>query len=213
MPQPFADSTVEQLLDADWLADEIARLGLERHEPLAPRFPRNFGGMLIWQTPIQFAPYLVALSKISIGSYAELGVHAGGSMIATVSYLDRFRRVRSIMAVDMAFQDRPRQWLKERGGVAIESQTRSVEVEAWLEETMPDLVFIDADHGYHGCKADYQMVSRYARYVGMHDIVEYSTPGVRQVWDEIDAPKVGFTAQYPEAPAPLHGVGLVGPLR
>lgn len=207
---PFADATSDQLADQSWLADRIADLGLEHHHPLAEAFPKNFGGMRIWQTPIQFAPYLIKLADLGIRSYAELGVHAGGSMITTVEYLERFHPVDAVMVADCIMQPEPRDYLGPRGGVCIEGLTTCVEVERWLDAHRPDLVFIDADHSYDGVRRDWEMARKHARYVAFHDIVDWSCPGPPRLWGEIDGSrKFEFVAQYPDSPAPLHGLGIV----
>lgn len=209
------DATIDQLRDVDWLTDAISELGLEYPTRTPREFPDNFGGLRLWQTPIQFAPYLIALASLDIRSYAELGVHAGGSLVATVEYLDRFARVERAVAVDMELQASVLDYEYRRTSLrltAIAARTDSAAVENALARLRPDLVLIDADHSERGCRADYELASRYARYVALHDVVEWSCRGVAAVWASIDAPKREFVDQYDDGP-PIHGIGLVGPLR
>lgn len=209
----LADATLEQLRDERWLSDCIATVGLEHPTRQPADFPAVFGGLRVWQTPIQFAPYLIALSRLGIRSYAELGVHAGGSLMVTVGYLERFGPVERVLAVDMEIQRTVRELaVDDRRLSIVQSRTDAAVVEHALSVMRPDLVLVDADHSERGCRADFELASRYARFVALHDIVEWSCAGVGSVWRSIDAPKVEFAAQYDDG-RPIHGIGLVGPLR
>jgi cephalosporin hydroxylase len=212
------NATIEQLRDVDWLAAAIAELGIEEPTRRPARgYPvEAIGrGLRIWQTPIQFAPYLIALSEVGVRSYVELGVHTGGSMIATVEYLARFGNVAEVLAVDMELQPSVCAYAASQACdelTLLDARTDSPDVEAWLDEHRPDLVFIDADHSERGCRRDWEVACRYARFVAFHDVVEWSCPGVGQVWRSITGDKRAWTDQYDDGPQ-LHGIGLVGPLR
>lgn len=209
----LADAPIENLKDQDWLAAAIAELGLELPTRYPAAFPNSYGGLRIWQTPIQFAPYLIALSELDIRSYAEFGVHSGGSFIVTVEYLSRFTPVERAVAVDMSIQPTVAEYAASRENVeTIQADTKSDRVHAWLAEHKPDLVFIDADHSFEGVSADYALASRHAKYVALHDVCEWTGPGVQAFWASIDAAKRAFTDQYDDGPT-IHGIGLVGPLR
>lgn len=50
-----------------------------------------------------------------------------------------------------------------------------------------EMLFIDGDHSYEGCKYDWEMVRNNERtkYIIFHDIDSYICTGVVQVWSEI----------------------------
>lgn len=51
-----------------------------------------------------------------------------------------------------------------------------------------DFAFIDGDHSYEGCRADFELCQRLgARVIGFHDITGIGDPGVRSVWEEVKA--------------------------
>src|SRR5947209_6395925 len=75
------DLRLQALLQALGLNDE----GIEE---FPPALHRDCGsGMLLWQFPIQFAPYLIELSRHRVRTYLEIVVRHGGSFVVTTEYL------------------------------------------------------------------------------------------------------------------------------
>lgn len=205
------EASLKQLRDERWLTDAIATLGIEHPTHQAPDFPANFGGLLAGQTPIQFAPYLIHLSTLGIRSYVELGAYYGGSLMITVEYLTRFGPVDRIGVVDVNIQPLVREFCEAHpGGSFVQTRTDSGEAAAYLREMQPDLVLVDADHSEPCCRADTNLATLHARYVALHDIAEWSCPGVALVWNDLKVPRREFAAQYDDGPT-IHGLGLAGP--
>src|SRR3954470_17323278 len=98
------------LRDPGWLERQgLPDLGLN-HEflyegrwPLLPAWlHERAGGLLAWQLPCQFGPYLAHLTRYPISSYLEIGVRHGGTFVITVEYLRRFREIEKGLAVDLS---------------------------------------------------------------------------------------------------------------
>lgn len=62
-----------------------------------------------------------------------------------------------------------------------------------------DILFIDGNHTYEGCKADYVKYEPYVKKKGLillHDVL-YSSTGVPKVWQEIEYPKLVLALNRP----------------
>ena len=201
----------KQLRDRDWLEDAIAKLGLgERPVEIPPRLKSGGKGLHIWQYPNQLAPYLIYMAYRKIGVYAEIGVRHGGTFMLTVEYLNRFKRLSKAIAIDIVIRPEMRAYAEENDIVQlIESKSTSDEASEAIAELKPDLVMIDADHTEEACRADYEVVKPHAKWIAIHDIVEWTCPGVKPVWDSVTGEKVEFVDQYPGVTVSTYGIGLV----
>jgi hypothetical protein len=206
----------ECLANKDTLSELIPRLGLNDEgldEFPAPLRDHCGRGLLIWQYPVQFGPYLAVLARLGVRSYLELGIRHGGSYVATVEVLDRFRPLDFAVGVDIipcpamanyeALNPRSR-------FVCLNSQ--SVEFAALVESLAPvDLVFIDSHHDESQCRNEFTLLSPHAHMIALHDIANAGCPGIAVVWQEIRALSdwtcLEFAAQYPGL-RPAMGIGL-----
>ena len=193
----------------------VAALGLndEGVDELPEHLHVHFGGLRIWQYPIQFGPYLHQLGQLGIRSYLEIGVRHGGSFVATVEYLRRLGGLDLAVGVDII----PAPVLKEYA-----ASSTGVEV-AWLDSKSEafrelladrgpfDLVFIDSHHEEDQCRTEVASVAPSAGMLALHDITNVGCPGVGRVWSEIVASPdwrcLEFTEQYP-GQGPYMGIGL-----
>lgn len=202
------DATDEQLTDAAWLEDAIYRAGVYPAQEI-PREVWSIGyGLGICQHPNQYAPYLVALSELPIKAYVEIGVWVGGTFAFTVEYLRRFG-LEKAMAVDIEVKDTVKDYCRQTGVIYIEAPSTSNQAKKAVKGFKPDLILVDGDHTEEGARADYEFAASVAPYVAVHDIVGSGFPGVIKVWNEIDAPKQEWTAQYPGEDPSQNGMGLV----
>lgn len=201
----------KQLRDQEWLEDAICRMGLGQRDAEFPfKMRQYFGGLYIWQYPNQIAPYLIELSNKKIKTYAEIGVFQGGTFILTVEYLSRFTPIEAALVIDKELQGQIKAYAELNPAVTLlEAYSHSDEARAAMAELKPDLVFIDADHEEWACRADYNLARRYAKWIGFHDLVEWSCPGVARVWNDVKGDKHEYLAQYDGVKNSTYGVGLV----
>lgn len=199
---------VERLICELGLNDE----GLEEYPPAL--HPYCGQGLRIWQQPAQMAPYLVDLAGLGVRSYLEVGIRHGGTFVATVEYLERFRPLRFAVGVDLfpcpSFAEYQR--LNPRAKFArVNTQTDAYR-ELVAECGEIDLVLIDAFHEEAQLRSEFESVRNHARIVAIHDIVNTAFPGVRRVWDDVKASGEWecreYVAQHPEMPEPCMGMGL-----
>ena len=60
-----------------------------------------FGGLRIWQYPIQFGAYLHHLGQLDVRSYLDVGVRHGGAFVATIEYLRKVGALECAIGVDV----------------------------------------------------------------------------------------------------------------
>ena len=202
------EASDEELTDAGWLEHAVYLAGVYPAQEIPRQVWTEGSGLGICQHPNQFAPYLVALSKLGIKSYVEIGVWVGGTFAFTVEYLKRFG-LKKAMAVDIEIKDTVKDYCRDTGIPYIEAPSTSQRAKKAIKGFKPDLILVDGDHTEEGARRDYEFAASVAPYVAVHDIVGSGFPGVVKVWDEIDAPKQEWTAQYPQSPKPQNGMGLV----
>lgn len=199
---------LESLLPALGLNDE----GL--HEYPDALHPHCGQGLLIWQFPNQFGPYLAELTRHGISSYLEVGVRHGGSFIATVEVLRRFHPGLRSVGVDII----PSPSLIEYAAAEPHCEfqcvnTLSDDFDALVERLAPiDLVFIDSHHEEAQCRHEVARLSRHANMIALHDIANTGCPGIGIVWKEIvdsgDYECREFSEQYATGEASYMGIGL-----
>ncbi|MDP3135852.1 MAG: CmcI family methyltransferase [Burkholderiaceae bacterium] len=194
----------------------IPQLGLN-DEGLA-EFPAHLhgaasGGLRIWQYPTQFSEYLAQLIRLDVRSYLELGIRHGGSFVATVEVLERFRPLDFAVGVDII--DCPSMTdykaLNPRSEF-VRINTQSDDFQRLLDRLAPiDLVFIDSHHEEHQCRREFAALAGRANMIALHDISNKGCPGIATVWQEIRATAgwtcFEFTQQYADL-GPYMGIGL-----
>lgn len=200
---------------ADHAALESLLIDLGLNDEGSDEFPASLQpalgrGLLVWQYPNQFAPYLSALAELGVHSYLELGVRHGGSFIATVEILRRAAPIARAIAVDVLPCPALDRYTPE--GVAFwQVSTLTPRFHEQLHALGAiDLAMIDTHHEAEQCWAEFQRVAPIARMVALHDIANIGCPGVGEVWRRIrQLPGyrcLEFTAQYDRGP--FMGIGL-----
>jgi len=208
--------SAEDLCDASVLEDLIPRLGL--NDEGLEEFPESLrpscgAGLLIWQYPAQFAPYLAALARLGVRSYMEIGVRHGGSFVATVEVLQRFRPLDFAVAVDVITCPS----MQEYGRINPRARflcanTMAPEFGAIVADLAPiDLVFVDSHHEAEQCRRELACLEPHANMIAFHDIANKGCPGIGAVWAEVRASDAWecseYVAQYPGL-GPFMGIGL-----
>ncbi|HEX8104362.1 MAG TPA: class I SAM-dependent methyltransferase [Solirubrobacteraceae bacterium] len=203
------EAPAESLADAAYLERELLpHLGLIDDPGVFPAAlqPHLGRGLRHYQYPVQFAPYLALLARHPIRSYLEVGVLHGGTFLITAEYLRRVHGLERATAVDIEPVPTLQAYAAEHPWAAFELvDSRTPRFRALLAEAGTyDLVLIDGNHSYEGCRSDVDAVAPHANVMVLHDIVDDASPGVRQVWAELREREaetyefVELTAQYPE---------------
>ena len=180
----------EKLLEHDILEKLIMDCGLNDDELF--NYPEKLhkycgNGLLIWQYPNQLSKYLIHLSKYKIESYLEIGVKHGGTFILTNEFLKRFNIIHKSIAVDLHPVKGLNIYKQKNKEVKIfVTDSHSKSFGKFVQNNSPlDLVLIDGDHSYEGCKSDFELLKDNAKIIVLHDIVGSGVPGVGKVWTEI----------------------------
>ena len=205
-----------QRVDREWLFQPerlplvIRGLGLSDHHPqIMPAATHRWlgGGLQIMQYPNQFASYLCLLADRPVTSYVEIGVASGGSFAATLGYLEATgHQVKRALAIDPQYAPGVARLARANPAVTYLLTTSDApEVAAALAEGPWDLGFIDGNHSYEFCSADFELLREAGtRIIAMHDIVDAGAPDVGRFWGEIreslldEYDFVEFTQQYPD---------------
>lgn len=179
---------LELLYDAGFVAAEIRHAGLV-HDPRNPygadnRF-MNSGPFGLWQIPSQLARCLVELSGYDLHGFIEIGTWSGWTVSFMAAYLRRFNPWLQVITVDTGdswgLALRPAVPMHVCRGTSADLSGRHF-----------DLVFIDGDHSYAACAADYEHLGRHAPICMFHDINDRfvegfpgNEGGVPRLWAEI----------------------------
>jgi hypothetical protein len=208
--------TPEFLRNVANLEPLLPKLGLNDeglHEfPLALH-PHCGTGLLVWQFPCQFAPYLARLATLGVTSYLELGIRHGGSFIATVEVLDRCSPLAYAVAVDILPCVSMPAYIAGNPRVRFECiNTQGPEFAAMMIKLdTVDLVFVDSHHEAQHCRREFHTLAAHANMIAFHDISNRGCPGIGEVWREIEASGEwhceSFTRQYDDT-GPYMGIGL-----
>jgi len=205
----------ERLATPEGAAQLVIDMGL--NDEGIREFPQHlhahFGGLRVWQYPVQFGPYLHHLARLGVRSYLEVGVRHGGSFVATVEYLQRWSTIALAVAVDIIPAPALAAYAEDNPNVRLawlDSRSESFRSLLSAQGTF-DLVFVDSHHEEEQCRAEVTLLARHARMIALHDITNVGCPGVGRVWRELsDSPAwscLEFTSQYPGM-GPFMGIGL-----
>ncbi len=199
------------------LDELVPRLGLndEGLREFPPHLHPYCGqGLLIWQYPNQFGPYLACLSTLGIRSYLEIGVRHGGTFVATVECLERACPLDFAVAVDvLPCPSMAAYRAVNEKAVFHRLNTQSADYRDMLASYGRfDLVLVDSLHEEAQCRNEVRSVIDRADMIALHDACSADYPGVGVVWREIKADSQWvcreFFDQYPGSARPFMGIGL-----
>jgi len=204
-----------QLTRPEGVAALVTALGL--NDEGVSEFPEHmrehFGGLRIWQYPIQFGAYLHELGRLGVRSYLEVGVRHGGSFVATVEYLRRVSNLEVAVGVDIIRAPALEEYAAATPGVEVAwLDSHSNAFRALLAECGPfDVAFVDSHHQEDQCRCEVERLAPGATMIALHDITNVGCPGVGRVWAELVASPewrcTEFTDQYAGL-GPFMGIGL-----
>lgn len=206
----------DQLRQPGVLEALMLELGLndEGMDELPPQLHPHCGpGLRVWQSPIQFAPYLRHIAELGVRSYLEIGIRHGGSYVLTVELLERFHPLDWAVGVDIIPCPSMESYtaLNQRSRFAALNTQSSAFADLRGRLAPIDLVFIDSHHEEEQCRREVEALLPVVNMIALHDISNVGCPGVRTVWQEITAMDgyhcVEFTDQY-NGLGPFMGIGL-----
>lgn len=159
-------------------------------------------GVRIGQNRLELNAAFMEIDNIAGSTILEIGSMAGGNLycLAGALHFPPF----TVVAVDDATWhdsdlyakklDGVMETLKKDGftSVAYSANSHAKDTLRWTKAYLGgravDVLYIDGDHSYEGCKQDAVMYSPLVRLGGLimfHDIASPEQPGVRKVWEEI----------------------------
>jgi hypothetical protein len=177
--KPLRDLPDAKLRDRDAMRQVIAEVGLNGEFfgdwPIELR--QYLGtGIRVWQYPVQFADYLIFLSRFKIESYLEIGARDGGTTVLTVEYLSRFNKFKEAVGVDVELacpvMEDARCFNPVYSSVGLNSQTDIFK--KFMQHYHFDLVMVDGEHLINSMCADFDgAVACGAKLITCHDIWNY----------------------------------------
>jgi hypothetical protein len=195
----MAKASTAELQDKSALAQWIGHAGLfydcrtSPQDPLMSLYgddvkymlPDGDRSMGMWQTPLQLAGFLIAMSSQGITTYLDLGTLSGWTITVVAAYLRRFG-LEHVDAVDVFVGCTPAtQCVWQEFDLPITYITCDPhEIEGKVRATY-DIIFIDGDHEYASVKADFETFKTRARLIAFHDINDQWCHGVVALWKEI----------------------------
>lgn len=151
----------------------------------------NGGSAGLWQIPMQLARCLVELSKYQISTVIEIGTWSGWTITFMTAYLARFNKDIQVTTVDVGSGFQVYSSVKHLLPITFHLGTASD-----FNGRVFDLAFIDGDHSYECCLADYRAVGWAASICMFHDIcdkfvLQYkpNDGSVPRLWSEIKSKK------------------------
>jgi cephalosporin hydroxylase len=161
--------------------DQLRVMAVEAHT--RHRAQQNMG---------ELAEILAAVQDIDPRRLLEIGVGEGGTLWAWAQL-----GIPQVLAVTAPVPGP--EWVKHNGADLLFASSHSPQALEWvtgrLAGELLDVLYIDGDHTYEGCMADwvdYHPLVRPGGLVIFHDIYFGMFPGVGQVWDEVSAGRQAY---------------------
>lgn len=198
-------ATLAELSDKSILASMIGKAGLfydNRHsldDPTKSIYGDDVVYMMspeafalsqgAWQTPIQFAAFLIHLSRAQVKTYLDIGCLTGYTITLAAAYLKRFG-LETVHAVDVVRKcNEETQELWRHHEIPITYSVWKAGLHGSEAQTilLPcyDIAFIDGDHSYPCVKRDFTFMKSRARRICFHDINDRICTDVVAFWKEL----------------------------
>ena len=166
----------DKLRDRDELRRVIAECGLNGE--FAGDWPQSLykhlgGGLRVWQYPVQFADYLIFLSRFKVSRYLEIGARDGGTMVLTVAYLSRFHPLVEAIGVDIETESAVCEIYRSLNPVCsfVVANSQTEGFGKFLRNYDFDLVLVDGEHSVKGMVFDFENAAASgAKLISCHDI-------------------------------------------
>ncbi|MFM2062290.1 MAG: hypothetical protein RLZZ507_1960 [Cyanobacteriota bacterium] len=178
----------EELANRDFLLDKIktygcAYQGWELYSPYQEYLNASDYGPL--QIPTELADFLIYVIQKKPASFLEIGVMYGGFSVLCCAVLSKFNTNFKYTCLDI--EDNFRDWEYFSSILPLEKAIPATSADFIGKKF--DVVYIDADHSYHGMKRDFLNVGRYAKVCAFHDInaseYDHLDGGTRRCWNEL----------------------------
>lgn len=202
--------TLAQLRDVDRVAELIRGCGIVSSYFVGTPESKHLshGDFGINQTPLEYATWLVRLSRLGIKTYAEIGSLYGWSGSFATAYLLQFEPTLRTLLIDpdpklAGFHDiSSRLPVRFHGGTSFD-----------LTGEEFDAVFIDGDHYYHWVENDWLNLGRYARICGIQGIAglpdDPCDDGPTRFWNDLKLDHRCEELIHVPGGRPFHGIGVV----
>jgi hypothetical protein len=186
--ESILSSSTEELANRNFLLAKIkdygcAYQGWQLYSPYQQYLNASDYGPL--QIPTELADFLIYCIQNKPESFLEIGVMYGGFSVLCCAVLSKFNTNFKYTCVDI--EDNFRDWEYFSSILPLEKAIPATSADFLGTEF--DVVYIDADHSYHGMKRDFFNVGRYAKFCAFHDInaAEYDhlDGGTRRCWNEL----------------------------
>lgn len=145
-------------------------------------------GLYLSQDIRQFSEYLSFIIHVVRGriyNYLEIGVFNAGTWVVTTEALRKVGLKKSI-GFDIKCSKMADMFAQMPYTSFYEGDSRGSLLDDILKtEKIIDLVLIDGDHTYEGCKNDFEKAKDCSNVIVFHDIAGDAFPGVRRVWNEV----------------------------
>jgi hypothetical protein len=131
----------------------------------------------IYQQPNQIADVILELLKHKIESYVEIGVFQGGNFLLVTEFLKLKNPKLVCFGIDITdsyMEDYVKPYIDLRIGTSKDFKGEKF-----------DVVHIDGDHQYESAKEDWENLGQHAKICMIHDINQYTCPGVIRFWKEL----------------------------
>lgn len=150
----------------------------------------NTEGAGLWQIPRQMARFLRFVAQFQIERVVDVGTATGWTITILTAFLARYNPNIQVITLDAKDFFKSYPYVKD----VLPMQFYVGKNASDFASESFDLAFIDADHSYDGCRADYDAVGRRAALCAFHDINDKfvaaepkNQGGVPRFWNELRA--------------------------
>jgi hypothetical protein len=204
----------EALRSRDFLLECICEFGIHHNDWGGFH---DFKGILnasrfgIAQIPSEFADYLILTAHYELASYLEVGTLYGGTAVLAAAVLSRLNPGFRLTCIDIENHFLDYDYYSALLPIRLVCPATSAD---FIGQGY-DVVFIDADHSYHGALKDYLQVGRFAGLCAFHDIkgheYDHLHGGPVRLWGEVKnyARKTHTILEISHSSPDWMGIGVV----